>query len=165
MRRLLLALAACLAFGAADARAATVSLERPGGHGRAGHGGVVTCDQAIEPFGPARHAVTVGGVVFRDLRDAASRRFDATRLFRSTVSVPGGKPVTVSVAQSWLSLRYGAQRNDGRPLRVSDGARRLTLRPCANATSWAGGFIVSRPGCATLRVNARRVRVGFGRRC
>jgi hypothetical protein len=137
-----------LAFGAADARAATV-----------------TCDQAIKPFGPPRHAVSVGDVVFRDLRDAASQRFDATRLFRSTVTVPGGKPVTVSVDQSWLSLRYGAQRNDGRPPRVSDGARRLRLEPCPHDTSWAGGFIVSRPGCATLRVGARRVRVGFGRRC
>jgi hypothetical protein len=132
---------------------------------------VAGCEQAIRPFGPPRASVVVGGVTFRGLRDAAAEAFPTTRLFRSTATVAAGRPVTVAVDAPWLSLRYGAQRNDGGPLRVSEGARRVRFVPCAHATSWAGGFIVARPGCATLRVRRdgerrwARARVGFGRTC
>jgi hypothetical protein len=155
MRPLPLALVVGFALGAADARAATPVLD---------------CAHAVRPFGQPRASVVVAGVTFRGLRDAAAQRFPSTQQFRSMVTVPAGRPVTVTVAEPWLSLQYGTQRNDGGPLRVSEGHRRLRFAPCTRATSWAGGFIVAHAGCATLRVRRdgghwARARVGFGRRC
>jgi hypothetical protein len=137
-----------------------------------------------------RSSIRVGPVTFYGLRDARTRQFGGGRgalRFRSAIGVRAGAAVSVAVAsrdRGWLSLEYGGTRNDGARLKVSDGRPAIRFVPCdprtprfsdrrpiGGETAWAGGFIVARAGCATLRVRRdgarswRSVRVGFGRRC
>jgi hypothetical protein len=123
------------------------------------------------PAGPGG-SVVAGRVTFSGLRAAVTADFGhgTARRFRAPVGVRRGPPVTIAVAagdRGWLALEYGAQRNDGGSLTLRDGRPVLRLAPCDDRaeTVWAGGFLVTRPGCATLIAGGTRVRVGFGRRC
>jgi hypothetical protein len=154
-------------------------------------GPVLDCVHRIDPVGPKGEpggSVVAGPVTFSGLRGAAGAEFAAggpAQRYKAGLSVTRGAPVTVTVAaadRDWLALEYGAFRNDGPPLSLRDGHAELRFTPCAagakrydgrpvgRVTSWAGGFLVLRPGCATLRVQragaaATSVRVGFGGSC
>ena len=84
--------------------------------------------------------------------------------------------------RGWVALDYVQARNATRvadadpavrfePCPPGPGASQQTTGPLGPQTSWAGDFVVSHRGCATLFVrrqgaaHAVRVRVGFGARC
>jgi hypothetical protein len=103
--------------------------------------------------------------------------------WKSGASVRGYRAVTVRVARRdrvWVSLDYG----EGPSPRLAGGDPVVRFEPCPPGTrrfsdgrplgaetGWAGGFVVARPGCATLFVRragdrrSTRVRIGFGVRC
>ena len=158
----------------------------------------VDCSRHIEAPAPTaeqrreslRLSFRVGPVTFYGLRGAVGRQFGGGRgalRYKSGMGVRAGAPVTVEIARrdrGWLALEYGNTKSDGDRLVVADGEPSIRFKPCApdhrrfsdgrpigNETIWAGGYIVARPGCATLRIlrdgdrKWRSVRVGFGRRC
>ncbi len=158
----------------------------------------VDCSRHVEGPAPTaeqrreseRLSLRAGPVTFYGLRGAQGRQFGGGRgalRYKSGLGVRAGAPVTVQVARrdrGWLALEYGNTRSDGDRLVVGDGKPSVRFKPCApgtrrfsdgrpigNETLWAGGYIVARPGCATLRVRRdgqrswRSVRAGFGRRC
>jgi hypothetical protein len=148
------------------------------------------CDSHIESAEPTasqrraalRQSVVVDGTIFWGLRRARGMTFDADhRTHKAAIRVRSGARLTLKVAardRDWLSLDYD------RTVRDPPGVPVTRFVPCApdtprfsddgvvgQETSWAGGFNVGRPGCATLllrRAGAaewRRVRVGFGQAC
>jgi hypothetical protein len=127
-----------------------------------------------------RVSVQAHGVTFWGLRQAEQQRFGGRlRFHKSGVTVRHGAPMTVAIAprdRGWLALRYGSVGEDGVPtLRFTpcapDTPRFTDRRPIGEETAWAGGFVVLRPGCATLRLRRdgetrwRQVGAGFGMRC
>jgi len=137
-----------------------------------------------------RQSVIAHGVTFWGLRNAARRPFGGRRGVRghkAGISVTHGAPMDVAIApkdRGWLALDYDDARSNGERLTVGDGEPITRFVPCSpdtlrftddlpigNETAWAGGFIVARPGCATLRLRRadesrwHDVRAGFGRRC
>jgi hypothetical protein len=139
-----------------------------------------------------RTSVVVGAVTLWGLRRARGHAFGSAGAggddgWKAGVSVHGHRPVTVAVAardRRWLGLDYVRRPVGHRVRRVAEadsvvrfepcppGTRSFTDgRPLGARTGWAGGFVVARPGCATLLVRAAgavrstRVRVGFGVRC
>jgi hypothetical protein len=137
---------------------------------------VVDCSRQVVGPVPPGGAVHAGAVAFYGLRDARSRRFGRGVVVRFRSQLGARARVTVSIARrdrAWLALEYGGTRSDGSQLTLADGRPTFRFRPCAGAreTRWAGGFLVARPGCATLRIRRegtrrwRTRRAGFGRRC
>jgi hypothetical protein len=147
----------------------------------------VTAEQRREAL---RQSVRVNGVILWGLRNATRREFGGGRgalTYKAGLGLSYGRPMRIAVAmrdRNWLALDYDGTRHDGEPLSLRDGAPVMRFVPCApdtprftdkrpigNETGWAGGFIVTRPGCATLRLRRdgesawRSTRVGFGRRC
>jgi hypothetical protein len=123
-------------------------------------------------------SVRVHGVTFWGVRRAARERFGGRTKFRkSGISARHGAPMVLSIAshdRSWLALRYGeVERAPVLRFRTCapETPRFTDRRPLGRETSWAGGFVVSRSGCGTLRLRRqgetrwREVRVGFGVRC
>ena len=118
------------------------------------------------------------GTIFWGLRNAERRFARRDKSWKAGFSVRYGRPMHVQVGmpdRSWLELNYQANRH---------GAWQLRFVPCrpdtprfsddgvvGRETSWAGGFIVKREGCARLLLRRegeeqwRKVRVGFGTRC
>jgi hypothetical protein len=131
-----------------------------------------------------RSSVTVAHLTLWGVRLARSDRF-RPGLWKAGVSVRDYRPVTVRVAsrdRGWVALDYVQARNathvaDADPAvrfePCPPGTRKLTGHgePLGPQTGWAGDFVVSRRGCATLFVRRQgdahsvRVRIGFGARC
>jgi hypothetical protein len=163
--------------------------------------GVVACAERAEAGGPRptaeeirearRSSFVVGAVTLWGVRLAQGHAFGPGGArgddgWKAGVSVRGYRPVTVRVAQRdrrWVALDYVRPAVDRRVRHVGDGDSAVRFEPCPPGTrsfgggtlgpetSWAGGFLVARRGCATLlvrRAGARRsapVRVGFGVHC
>jgi hypothetical protein len=131
-----------------------------------------------------RSSVTVAHLTLWGVRLAHAERFRPGG-WKAGVSVTDYRPVTVRVAsrdRGWVALEYVQGRNAER---VADADPAVRFEPCppgtrsftdsdellGRETSWAGGFVVARPGCATLFVRRQgaahsvRVRIGFGVRC
>ena len=139
--------------------------------------GAVSAQQRREAL---RLSVRAHGVTFWGLRPAERERFGGrTRFRKSAIGVRHGAPLVVAIAprdRGWLALRYGNVGEGGAPaLRFAtcapDTPRFTDGRPVGDETTWAGGFVVSRPGCATLRLRRegerrwRELRVALGVRC
>lgn len=114
--------------------------------------------------------LVLGPVAFGNLEHVASA--SGLRPFRARVGylvkgglrVRAGTRATVVIApeaRSWVSLSYVARRLD----RVADGDPAITFQACAEdvpafsydgpvglVTGFAGGYILSRPGCVPLEV-------------
>jgi hypothetical protein len=131
-----------------------------------------------------RSSVTAAHLTLWGVRLARGERFRPGQ-WKAGVSVRDYRPVTVRVAardRGWVALDYVQARN---AVRVADADSVVRFEPCPPGTrrfsadhgplgaetGWAGGFVVSRRGCATLFVRRQgaahsvRVRIGFGARC
>jgi len=155
---------------------------------------VVGCSQHVESGGPEptakqvrearRSSVTVAHLTLWGVRLARTERFRPGG-WKVGVSVTDYRPVTVRVAsrdRGWVALDYVQARN---ATRVADADPAVRFEPCPPGTrrfstdhgplgpetGWAGGFVVARPGCATLFVRREgaahsvRVRIGFAASC
>jgi hypothetical protein len=156
--------------------------------------GVVGCSTHVETGGPQptakqvresrRSSVTVAHLTIWGVRLARGERFRRGG-WKAGVSVTDYRPVTVRVAsrdRGWVGLDY-VQGRDAE--RVADADPAVRFEPCPPGTrkfthhdeplgpetGWAGGFVVARPGCATLFVRRQgvarsvRVRIGFAASC
>ena len=155
---------------------------------------VVGCSTHVEAGGPRptarelraarRSSVTVANLTLWGMRLAAGKDFRPGP-WKAGVTVRDYRSVTVRVARrdrAWVGLDY-VQARDAR--RVADADPAVRFEPCPPGTrsfthhdrllgpetTWAGDFVVSRRGCATLFVRREaaarsvRVRIGFGARC
>jgi hypothetical protein len=155
---------------------------------------VVGCSTHVESGGPTptaeevrearRSSITAAHLTLWGVRLARSDRF-LPGLWKAGVTVRDYRPVTVRVAardRGWVALDYVQARN---ATRVDDADSAVRFVPCPPGTrgfsaghpllgpetAWAGDFVVSRRGCATLFVRRQgaahsvRVRIGFGSRC
>jgi hypothetical protein len=155
---------------------------------------VVGCSTHVEAGDPPptakevrearRSSVTASHLTLWGVRNARSERFRAGG-WKAGVSVTDYRPVTVRIAsrdRGWVALEYVQGRNAER---VANADPAVRFEPCPPGTAsftdrsellgaetgWAGGFVVARPGCATLFVRREgaahsvRVRIGFGARC
>jgi hypothetical protein len=79
--------------------------------------------------------------------------------------VQGESPATISVVSpaSGVALSYDPATFNTK--RISDGQAAVMFEPCGNKggkeTQFNGGFLVSHPLCARLRVTVRDQTVGF----
>lgn len=141
--------------------------------------------------------VAAGPVIFSGLRRARrasknsfARRGERLKLWKAGISVRAPGPVSIRVTPAsraqiaFVSAPSFWRQDDARaPTRLKDGQRQLVLAPCSpdqpsftdgkplgRWTSWANGFLVAHPGCATITIQtpARRspirLSVGFGAR-
>jgi len=155
---------------------------------------VVGCASHVEAGGPPptakelraarRDSVSAAHLTLWGVRLAGDSRFRPGP-WKAGLTVRDYRPVTVRLAmrdRSWVGLDYVVGR-DARSVAEADPAVRFV--PCPPGTpkfthhdrllgpetAWAGHFVVSRRGCATLFVRRQgaarsvRVRIGFGVRC
>jgi hypothetical protein len=154
----------------------------------------VDCSTHVESGGPPptarelraahRGSIAVAHLTLWGVRLARSDRF-RPGTWKAGISVRGHRPVTVRVAardRGWVALDYVQARN---ATRVADADPAVRFEPCPPGTrsfsaghpllgpetAWAGSFVVTRRGCATLFVRREgaahsvRVRIGFGTHC
>jgi hypothetical protein len=177
--RLLIALLAA-GVAAAPAGAAEPRVVGCSTHVEAG-GRQPTAEQVRES---RRSSVTVAHLTLWGVRLARGERFRRGG-WKAGLSVTDYVPVTVRVAsrdRGWVALDYVQGRSAER---VADADAAVRFEPCPPGTrsfsrhdellgpetGWAGGFVVARPGCATLIVRRQgaahpvRVRIGFAASC
>jgi hypothetical protein len=137
-----------------------------------------------------RTSRTLDGAIFWGLRRAETQDFDPERKnlgVKAAISVRHGAPLTIKIAdgdRDWIALDYDHYDEEYPYTLAGNGEAVTRFVTCAPATprfsddgvvgretSWSGGFIVTRNGCATLLLRRkgeeqwRKLRVGFGERC